>query len=404
RIVDPYLKDQPRWGRNNWSSVCAHGVVTTFIYLGLDEEFEKARPALLRSLEDFLSSYKEDGYCTEGALYWSYGFESFVYAASLLREYTKGELDYFRREKVRAIARYGFSTFFEGNLTLPFADSPHRLNYNIGLYHFLKKEYPELPLPDEAHAAMFGDEARCRFFEMMRNLYWFDETLAGGDRVGMSCDFPVSQVFLRSKKNYHFASKGGHNGESHNHNDVGSFIVIAGGEYVLDDPGWPEYDRWYFSEKRYTDYVCAMSEGHSLPIINGEGQKPGEERAGKLISLEEDRIAIDLSGAYGAEGVGILRTWILHDDGVEIRDTVTGAETVTERFVTRLEPAIREDGTVRIADSILSSASGTPEITSRTFVPRLVSNIGMKPVETLWLIDFPASCGENVFRLTVKER
>lgn len=401
RVVDPYLKTFPKWGKNNWSSVCAHGVLTTFIYLGLDGEFRKALPSLLQSLEDFLSSYRDDGYCTEGALYWSYGFESFVYAANLLREYTKGGIDYFKREKVRAIAKYGFCTYFEGNLTLPFADSPHRLNYNIGLYHFLKKEYPVLPLPDESRAAMFGDEARCRFFEMMRNLYWFDESLEGGDPAPVSCDFPLSQVYLRSRPAWHFACKGGHNGESHNHNDVGSFVVICGEEYVLDDPGWPEYDKWYFSEKRYTDYICAMSEGHSLPIINGKGQKPGEEHAGKVLLAEDGRIVIDLSGAYGLDGVTVRRTWLLHEDGVEIRDEITGAESVTERFVTRVEPVPQEDGSLRIAGCVFSSGSGKPEITTATFVPRLVSNIGMKPVETLYLIDWTASDGENVFRLRI---
>ncbi len=400
RIVEPYLQAPPNWYRSNWSSVCAHGVITTFLYLGLEEEFRQARPALLNSLEEFLASYQDDGYCTEGALYWSYGFESFVYAASLLREYTKGELDYFKRPKVRAIARYGFCTYFDGNMTLPFADSPHRLNYNIGLYHFLKKEYPELPLPDESRAAMFGDEARCRFFEMMRNLYWFDETLRGGEPAPGSCDFPVSQVFLRNRPAYHFACKGGHNDEAHNHNDVGSFVVIRDGEYVLDDPGWPEYDKWYFTEKRYTDYICAMSQGHSLPILDGQGQKPGRERTGRLISAGDDEISIDLSGAYGLDGVTVRRMWILRGNGVEIRDSVAGAEAVVERFVTRVEPIPLSDGTVRVADCILASEMGRPEISSRTFVPRLVCNIGMKPLETLYLIDFPGSNGDNVFTLT----
>lgn len=398
RIVEPYLSAPVKWGRNNWSAVCAHGVIATFIYLGLDDEFSRARPALLDSLEDFLSSYQDDGYCTEGALYWSYGFESFVYAASLLREYTRGELDYFRREKVRAIARYGFYTYFDGNMTLPFADSPHRLNFNIGLYHFLKKEYPELPLPDESRAALFGDEARCRFFEMTRNLYWFDEALTGGDACVAQYDFPISQVFIRNRPGYHFACKGGHNDESHNHNDVGSFVVIRGGEYVLDDPGWPEYDKWYFSDRRYTDYICAMSEGHSLPIIDGQGQKPGRARAARVVAASADEIAIDLSAAYAIEGVEVVRTWRLLPDGVELRDRIAGARTVVERFVTRVEPTLQTDGTARIAGCALVGP-GTPTISTRTFVPRLVSNIGMKPVETLYLIDYAASAGESVFTL-----
>ena len=64
RIVDPYLKAPSKWGASNWSSVCAHGVLTTFVYLGLDEALKQALPELLDSLETFLSSYQDDGYCT----------------------------------------------------------------------------------------------------------------------------------------------------------------------------------------------------------------------------------------------------------------------------------------------------------------------------------------------------
>ena len=37
------------------------------------------------------------------------------------------------------------------------------------------------------------------------------------------------------------AAKGGNNGESHNHNDVGSFLYLAGDEMLLTDLGAGEY-------------------------------------------------------------------------------------------------------------------------------------------------------------------
>ena len=403
RVTEPYLRKPSKWGRSNWSSVCAHGVLCAYVYLGLWDDLKRALPTLQESLEDFLSSYRDDGYCTEGALYWSYGFESFVYAASLLREVSKGEIDYFRRPKVHAIARYGFYTYFEDSMTLPFADSPHRLRYNIGLYHFLKKEYPELPLPAEDGAAMFGDENRCRFFEMMRNLYWYDEHLTGNSEPPAAFDYPLSQVFIRSRAGYHFACKGGHNDEAHNHNDVGSFILIHDREYVLDDPGWPEYDKWYFGEKRYTDYICAMSQGHSLPIINGQGQKAGAEFAGSLLSSSDDEITIDLSAAYGIPGVSVKRTWKLTDSGMRLCDRFTGAESVTERIVTRVKPELEKDA-VRIAGCRLrESSSRLPRISSSTFVPRLVCHIGMKDVETLYLLDYETAGGEFLLDAVLKQ-
>ena len=214
------------------------------------------------------------------------------------------------------------------------------------LYHFLKKEYPELPLPSEDGAALFGDEKRCRFFEMMRNLYWFDEHLAGNSETPAAFDYPQSQVFIRSRSGYHFACKGGHNDEAHNHNDVGSFILIHNREYVLDDPGWPEYDKWYFGGKRYTDYICAMSQGHSLPIINGQGQKAGAEYAGKLLSSSGDEITIDLSGAYGiVVRAGLQCAPLIHramgtDDRGVVRASVSDMNTAGD--IDRLIGAVSE--------------------------------------------------------------
>jgi hypothetical protein len=69
------------------------------------------------------------------------------------------------------------------------------------------------------------------------------------------------------------AAKGGHNGEMHNQNDVGSFIVHLNGEPVIADVGRGCYTRFYFSDTRYEHFVC-QSLGHSCPVPNGQMQGP----------------------------------------------------------------------------------------------------------------------------------
>ncbi|MFR6332585.1 MAG: hypothetical protein ACLUOI_29915 [Eisenbergiella sp.] len=73
------------------------------------------------------------------------------------------------------------------------------------------------------------------------------------------------------------AAKGGNNGESHNHNDV-KLPASGGDEMLLTDLGAGEYTRDYFSEKRY-EILCNHSFGHSVPVIDGKGQKEGTEYA-----------------------------------------------------------------------------------------------------------------------------
>lgn len=406
RILTPYREKRTKWAKSNWSAVCAFGVLSAFYYLADAAETEEVLPDLCESLEVFLSSYCDDGCCSEGPLYWSYGFGTFVSAAAMLREFTDGRINYFKEEKVRKIAEYGFCLYLKDNMTVPFADAPHRMNFNVGLYHFLKKEYPELPLPDANFAENFGDEERFRFFQMIRDLYWFDETLPAARTFPERVDFPESQVFIRHRKELHLACKGGHNAEVHNHNDVGSFVLISGDEYILDDPGWPEYDKGYSQkESRYRDYLCARSDGHSLPIFGGEGQKFGAEYAARLLKNEDDEIVLDLSGAYGLKEGSIERAFLLTDHSFVLRDRFSeelagnaGEKKIIDRLVTRATPKRGEENTLLIGDCVLSFPAGvTLKIKTETFTPRSVCRIGMKPVETLFLIDVEVPGNEMIW-------
>ncbi len=400
RVVTPYLEKPQRWGRNNWSAVCANGVINTFLRLGLFEEFERAKKNLLASLDLFLDSYQNDGCCTEGALYWSYGFGNFVYAASLLRDHSDGAIDYFALPKVKAAAKFGFAVYLGENLTVPYSDGPHRLNFNIGLYHFLKKEYPDLPLPDERFEARLGDEERCRFADISRNLLWYDETLAPSPVLPERVDYPETQWYIRSRYGFSFSCKGGHNGESHNHNDVGSFFVLKDGQFLLDDLGWPEYDGGYFGSRRYKDYVCAMSEGHSLPILDGQPQKAGAEFAAKVIRADRERIVMDLSGAYDLPGLHFVRVWSLDCQSVTITDAIAGVSEITERFVTRIKPVV-SDGAVRIAGAeLLPVIPAEPKLSKADFTPRLVCHLGMEERETAHFIDYSYH-GDGTFGFTL---
>ena len=54
-----------------------------------------------------------------------------------------------------------------------------------------------------------------------------------------------------SSEGLYVAAEGGHNAQSHNHNDVGNVIVFADGRPVLVDAGVEEYTSKTFSSRRY---------------------------------------------------------------------------------------------------------------------------------------------------------
>jgi hypothetical protein len=99
----------------------------------------------------------------------------------------------------------------------------------------------------------------------------------------------------------YLAAQGGHNAESHNHNDVGNFIVYADGAPVLIDIGVETYTAKTFSPRRY-DIWAMQSAWHNLPTLNEVMQS-----AGRRFEARECRQAADDAGA--SLSMEIARAW-----------------------------------------------------------------------------------------------
>jgi hypothetical protein len=105
------------------------------------------------------------------------------------------------------------------------------------------------------------------------------------------------------------AVKGGHNGEHHNHNDVGSVVVAVNGVPVIVDAGRPTYTAQTFGPDRY-DIWTMQSSWHNVPEIRGTAQAAGARYAARDVSVEIGEsacsLALDLAGAYPRDDV---RSW-----------------------------------------------------------------------------------------------
>lgn len=93
--------------------------------------------------------------------------------------------------------------------------------------------------------------------------------------------------FPTGSEGLYLAAKGGHNAESHNHNDVGNFIVYADGYPAISDVGVETYTAKTFSAQRY-DIWTMQSAFHNLPIINGFMQKNGGNFKAAAVNYEAD--------------------------------------------------------------------------------------------------------------------
>jgi hypothetical protein len=111
----------------------------------------------------------------------------------------------------------------------------------------------------------------------------------------------ISRPGTNSSSQLAVALKGGHNNEHHNHNDVGSFVVVLDDKPLLLDPGGEVYTARTFSSRRYESKVL-NSFGHPVPVVAGKLQQTGSRARARLVSQNftdsTDTLVFDISSAY----------------------------------------------------------------------------------------------------------
>ena len=392
RIFTPFLtRVQPYWWESchmNWAAVCGGCIGMAGIYLMQENDTERLAlllSQLLPVMEHFLSGFEQDGTCLEGLSYWTYGMSYFTAFADLLSRRTGGSLDLLAQDKVRAIASFQGKCYFAGGHTVSFSDASCTDTFRIGITSYLARYFDyKIPFPPAASAAAFGTDPCARWCQMFRDFIWAEQAVVSRQKdisapaVSTSgCILPDAKwLIFRGNDGCGGAIKGGHNGEPHNHNDVGSFFFLLHGSEVLADLGAAEYTKDSFSDRRYTIFTN-NSFSHSVPIINGNGQKNGKEFAAREYFFSDgsqvlpehaentlpDGVSstcavMDISPAYGDKSLSALIRCLSFDGTAHqliLSDSYTFTEvpdSLEERFVTRQKPAL-QDGT-----AVLYSGSG----------------------------------------------
>lgn len=316
RVFEPvFASDQLlHWevAAHNWASVCAGSVGMAAMLLVKDKErLEYIIRRMTAALECFLSGYGEDGGCAEGIGYWEYGFGYFIYFAEMLREHTNGSTDLIDCEKVRAIAAFPEAVYLSEGVFVNYSDSAEIMVIQPGLIRYLRNRFGVCASIISNQFSRIQDDPCCRWAHLIRNVAW-------GEVQALDRGEPPLQQGLIQLKNLGwdiyrngegnqitaFSTKAGHNGEPHNHNDLGHFIIHSGGKNLLCDLGIGFYTRDYFGEGRYS-ILNNSSSGHSVPIINGVMQAAGKSFYATVLYAHETEtgsdIKLDLTQAYPLE-------------------------------------------------------------------------------------------------------
>ena len=322
RVFTPYLqRDDMHWMGfsngdpvNNWNPWINSNVLAAALLLERDED--RRRALLLRvaeSADRFLSFYAPDGGCDEGPAYFGVAGASILDILELFHAATNGRANIDGEPLIRNMARYIMYAHISGEYFTNFADAAARVSPDAAL---LLRAAERMGLDDLgafARRAVREGFAQIPYavgydltFRRLRNLFTFRRDYGAEDASQpLSHAFPGIQVAAARERadgsGLYFAAKGGTNGESHNHNDIGNYIVYLDGEPAICDAGVETYRRQTFGAERYSIWTM-QSRYHNTAIIGGRDQKNGRNFAARDFSFDDDGetavFRADMAGAY----------------------------------------------------------------------------------------------------------
>ncbi|MBE0657171.1 MAG: heparinase II/III family protein [Bryobacteraceae bacterium] len=337
KVLTPcYLRNDFWWmgfgqdrAMNNWTPwICSNWLTAALLMEGDERRRAETVQKAMRSIDRFLDGYHEDGGCDEGPSYWGHAGGSLFECLELLDSASAGKMDFFGLPLVGEIGRYIYRAHVAGDWYVNFADASPRIQvYGELIYRYGKRIKDEKLIAQGGFGAATrgGRRASGSLARTMDGLMLEGEMARAPKTAPLVGDVWLqgTHVFVArqeegSTEGLYLAAQGGHNAESHNHNDVGNFIVYASGKPVLIDAGVETYTAKTFSSRRYEIWTMRSSY-HNLPTVNGVEQAAGRRfealdcRAG---AGERAEFSLNIARAYPAEaGISEWRRTISLDRG-----------------------------------------------------------------------------------------
>ena len=357
RLIEPAekLNDKSTWwfsGRNNWTPWCASNLSSCAIYLLNDqpERLAKFLNTYLTISRRFYEKYPADGGCNEGPSYWRHAVGKYIQHLDILDRRLQLEGRLFKDKKLEKMSEYPAGMNLYSNVFLSTSDSSKGVNIAPGFLRFVTKRVraPQL----SALATRMKPEELGRASELNNYLI---------DIFGYSVSPKIKNTFaevnfwpnmglaiLREKPDSPeigtiLSLKGGHNAESHNHNDLGHFTLTRDGQPLIVDVGVGIYTAQTFSAKRFEIWNLG-AQGHNQPRFSGKMQEAGAQYKATLAMPGNDAVIAELDQAYpDAAGVRELNRRINLNrmtGAVEVIDTakVSGRQKVEITLYTAVKP------------------------------------------------------------------
>ncbi|MVA26702.1 heparinase II/III family protein (plasmid) [Agrobacterium vitis] len=359
RIITPYLTRHFWWmgqgteRMNNWTAWITQNVLIATFSLPTSQEIRRAvLVKALGSLDAFLKDYAEDGACEEGVLYYRHAALCLFGAMTVLDQVAPDLCrPLWQTKKIRNMAEYILNMHVAGRHYFNFADSSAVLEPCSIREYLFGEAVGSKVLMDFASADLrqSADPLLSREWNL-----WYRLTAAtclpdvapAPEKLAAKGEifYPGTGLFIARDSRFDLAVKGGHNGESHNHNDVGSLTLYKDGQPFLIDIGVETYTAKTFSPQRYEIWTM-QSAYHNLPAFAGVMQQDGPECAARDVKtafeVEEARISLEIAAAYPQEAA--LRSYrrsvrLIRGSHIEVVDEHDGDKPAVLSLITCVAP------------------------------------------------------------------
>ena len=322
RIFEPMLTKSGGYGWmskinpvNNWNPwIMSNWIMSTLLL-----EKDKNRRALMIhksmiGLDSYINSLGDEGGCDEGPSYWFAAGGSTYDCLEMLNFATKGLVNIYSEPLIKKMGAYIYKTHIGGKYFVDFSDAdPQVVADGLLIYRFGNAIQDEnlLSMGQWAYHTYNYEQYsfklnRENFYKprFVQNLLTIKSLPAYNNVYHQPSDIWVSDVQVmnsRTKDGLYLATHAGHNAESHNHNDVGDFIVYANNEPIVIDAGRGNYTARTFSSHRY-ELWFTRSDYHNLPIINGKVQLAGRKYQSSNVNYvnneKESALFMNIAPAY----------------------------------------------------------------------------------------------------------
>lgn len=356
RVILPFEKRDDFWWMGfirkdlcNWTPwIVSNVMLTGTVWIRDDLRLAELLERGARMTDRYLAIMPDDGGCDEGAGYWNMAGGSLLDELELLETLTDGKMTFWNDEKLKGILSFPRKAELGGGWFVNFADCDAKPKLS-GERLITAGE----KTGDSALAAL-GERCGTTVEELIGDvphlwrvlqMMFHEKKEIPQEETGKRDVFlPDLQLRVLERNGSTLVCKGGSNGESHNHNDVGSFMLYIDGEPEVIDAGNMTYTAKTFSSERYTLWNV-RSVYHNVPIIGGCEQMSGKEHCAENCEAGADGMCLTLEKAYGEEA-GIekySRSFILDGDGrLTVHDLLSLQREKTAEFVFMLrhEPEI----------------------------------------------------------------